>query len=76
MIDIGEELDVFASRPAREVLRALENISPRARMEGTLAHAGPDRSHCPRLPDWLMAWSEIAMGLSCRGHHRQAFRWH
>ncbi|MFO0891764.1 MAG: IS4 family transposase [Isosphaeraceae bacterium] len=75
MIDIGKEVDAFASWPTRERTRALKRIIPRARVEGALACTGRDRGHCPRLPGWFMIWFVIALGLSCRDCYRQVFRW-
>jgi hypothetical protein len=75
MIDIGKEVDAFASWPTRERTRALKRIIPRARVEEALARSGRDRAFCPRLPGWFMVWFVIALGLFCRDCYRQVFRW-
>jgi Insertion element 4 transposase N-terminal/Transposase DDE domain len=75
VIDIGTEVDTLASWPTRERTRALKRIIPRARVEEVLARTGQDRTRCPRLPGWFMAWFVIALGLFCRDCYRQVFRW-
>jgi hypothetical protein len=75
VIDIGTEVDALASWPTRERTRALNRIIPRARIEAVLARTGRDRTHCPGLPGWFMAWFVIALGLSCRDCYGQVFRW-
>ena len=74
MIDIGKEVDAFASWPTRERTRALKRILPRARVEEALARSGHDRVCCPRLPGWFMVWFVVALGLFCRDCYRQVFR--
>ena len=75
MIDIGKEVNAFASWPTQERLLALKRIIPRARVEEVLAHTGQDRSFCSRLPGWFMVWFVIALGLFCCDCYRQVFRW-
>src|SRR3954454_24534169 len=75
VIDIGKDVDAFASWPTRERTRALKRIIPRARGEEALARTGHDRTRCPRLPGWFMARFVIALGLFCRDGYRQVFRW-
>src|SRR3954452_18618023 len=75
VIDIGTEVDALASWPTRERIRALKRIIPRARVEEVLAQTGHDRTRCPRLPAWFLAWFVIALGLFCRDCDRQVFRW-
>jgi Insertion element 4 transposase N-terminal/Transposase DDE domain len=75
VIDIGKEVDAFASWPTRERTRALKRILPRARVEEVLTRSGHDRSFCARLPGWFMVWFVIALGLFCRDCYRQVFRW-
>src|SRR5271157_3458076 len=75
MIDIGKEVNAFASWPTQERLLALKRIIPRARVEEVLARTGQDRSFCSRLPGWFMVWFVIALGLFCCDCYRQVFRW-
>lgn len=72
MIDIGKEAHDLASWPARDRLRALQRILPRADVEACL---GPGRPACPRLPGWFMVWFVIAIGVCGRDSYRQVFRW-
>src|SRR5918995_1782249 len=74
VIDIGKEVDTLASWPTRERTRALKRIIPRARVEEVLARTGHDRTRCPRLPAWFMAWFVIALGLFCRDCYRRVSR--
>jgi Insertion element 4 transposase N-terminal/Transposase DDE domain len=75
MIDLTTDLAPLATQPARQRLRALQRILPRAQVQAVLQQTGHDQAYCRRLPAAFMVWFVVGLGLFCRDSYRQVFRW-
>jgi len=74
MIDLGKEAAQLAQQPSDERIRGLKRIIPCAMVKAILKRTKRTR-HCSRVPNWLMVWFMIGMGLFHADCYQQIFRW-
>jgi hypothetical protein len=72
---LGTEAAALARWSDAERLSALKRIVPRRLLRTVLHEVGKDRTFCPRLPAWFMAWFVIGLGLFGGDCYRQVYRW-
>lgn len=75
MKGVGKDANQSTAKSTWERIQALKRIVPRAKVEEILKRCGKAGSYCRRLPNWLVVWFVIGMGLFCRDSYRQVFRW-
>jgi len=56
-------------------LSGLKRIVSREAVKRSLRECGRGRAACPRVPDLLMVWFVLGLGLFCRDCYRQVYRW-
>ena len=75
MFRLGTEAAALARWSDAERLCALKRIIPKRSVTGALRAGGGGRRLCAVVPDWLVVWFVVGLGLFCGDCYRQVYRW-